>query len=467
MAEGMELQTLARILVIDDDESGRGVMELLLRKAGFEVRTAANGAEGRTLIRNGVFDLALVDLLLPDCNGIDILKDIREVAPQAQVVMITGHASAESAVMAMKAGAFDYITKPINFEELKLVLGKARETQRLLSENVYLRRQLRERFLFDSIIGSSPAMRRVFERMQRIVKTDSTVLITGESGTGKELVASALHHNSRRKDRPFIAVNCGAIPESLMESELFGHVRGAFTGAVRDRIGKFEAANHGTIFLDEIGTMPLHLQSKLLRVLQEQEIERVGSTRGIKLDVRVISATNADLDEQVRLGGFREDLYYRLNVIPLHLPPLRERREDILPLVSHFLEKFRCLMGRQAIALSKQALDALERYQWPGNVRQLENVVERMVALADDDNISLEDLPAEILEQVEAPRGICFELTPGGIDMPAAIEELERQLIARALELGGGVKARAAALLGVNRTTLVEKLKRLRSAEQR
>jgi len=243
------MQAQVHVLIIDDDESGRQVMELLLRKAGFEVRSAANGAEGRILVQNGRFDLALVDLLLPDCSGIDLLKDIRETAPQAEVVMITGHASPESAVMAMKAGAFDYITKPINFEELKLVLEKAREKQRLLSENVYLRKQLRERFQFENIIGNAPAMRRVFERMQRIVKTDSTVLITGESGTGKELVACALHHNGRRRDKPFVAVNCGAIPESLMESELFGHVRGAFTGAVRDRVGKFEAANHGTIFL--------------------------------------------------------------------------------------------------------------------------------------------------------------------------------------------------------------------------
>lgn len=455
------MQPQTPVLIIDDDESGRGVMELLLRKSGFDVRSAANGAEGRELIRKGGFDLALVDLFLPDCNGIDLLKDIREMAPEAEVVMITGHASAESAVMAMKSGAFDYITKPVNFEELRLVLDKAREKQRLLSENVYLRKQLRDRFQFDNIIGHAPAMQRVFERMQRIVKTDSTVLITGESGTGKELVACALHHNSRRKDKPFVAVNCGAIPESLLESELFGHVRGAFTGAVRDRLGKFESANHGTIFLDEIGTMPLHLQSKLLRVLQEQEIERVGSTKGVKLDVRVISATNADLDEQVRQGLFREDLYYRLNVIPLHLPPLRERKEDILPLVSHFLEKFRYLMGREVITLNKQALDALEKYQWPGNVRQLENVVERMVALSDDDNITVDDLPSEIVEKIEVSRGICLDITPEGINMPAAIEELERGLIRKALELAGGVKAKAAQLLGLNRTTLVEKMKRL------
>lgn len=455
------MQTSTKVLIIDDDESERYVMELLLRKAGFDVRGAADGLQGRKLIGTGKFDLALVDLFLPDCNGIDLLKDIRQQAPETEVVMITGHASAESAVMAMKLGAFDYITKPVNFEELKIVLEKAREKQRLLSENVYLRKQLSERFRFENIIGNSPAMQRVFERMQRIILTDSTVLISGESGTGKELVASAIHHNSKRKDKPFVAVNCGAIPETLLESELFGHVRGAFTGAVKDRLGKFESAHRGTIFLDEIGTMPLHLQSKMLRVLQEQEVERVGSSTKIKLDVRVISASNADLAELVRQGLFREDLYYRLNVIPLHLPPLRERKEDILPLVSHFIGKFGHLMGRGAVTLSKQALDALEKYLWPGNVRQLENVVERMIALSDDDRITIDDLPSEITEKVEPRFGICLDLTPDGINMPLAIEELERGLILRALDMMGGVKARAAMLLGINRTTLVEKMKRM------
>jgi len=326
-----------RVLVIDDDDPGREVMELLLRRAGFVAQSVSNGADGVAVVQEGATDLVLVDLFLPDTSGIEILKEIRQVAPEIEVVVITGHASAQTAVAAMKEGAYDYITKPVNFDELKIVIAKIREQQRLRSENVYLKKQLLERFQFSNIIGGSTAMQRVFERMQRIVKTDSTVLIFGESGTGKELVARALHHNSRRKSHAFVAVNCGAIPETLLESELFGHVRGAFTGAVRDKVGKFEAAHHGTLFLDEIGTMPMHLQSKLLRVLQEQEVERVGSTKTIKLDVRVISATNADLEEQVRQGTFRKDLFYRLNVIPLHLPPLRERREDILPLVNHFL----------------------------------------------------------------------------------------------------------------------------------
>lgn len=450
-----------RILIIDDDEPGRQVMELLLKKAGFATLSAETGVRGVGFVREEMVDIALVDLFLPDKSGIEILREIRQLAPAVEVVVITGHASAESAVQAMKEGAFDYITKPVNFEELKIVIGKALEKQRLLSENVYLRKQLQDRFQFSSIIGSSSAMQRVFERMQRIAKTDSTVLVTGESGTGKELVARALHHNGRRKGHAFVAVNCGAIPETLLESELFGYVRGAFTGAVRDKIGKFEAANHGTIFLDEIGTMPMHLQSKLLRILQEQEVERVGSTKSIKLDVRVISATNADLEEQVRLGSFREDLFYRLNVIPLQLPPLRERREDLLPLVSHFLDKFCRLMGRPLMTLSKSALDALEHYRWPGNVRELENVVERLVALTELDTIGPDDLPSEISDASLRPKGVCLELSPEGIDMPAAIEELERKMITKALQMSDGVKTRAATLLGLNRTTLVEKMKRL------
>jgi DNA-binding NtrC family response regulator len=377
------------------------------------------------------------------------------------VIVVTGFASAETAVSAMKAGAFDYITKPVNFEELKIVVNKALEKQQLLSENVYLRKQLQGRFEFSNIIGTSPAMKAVFERMSRIVKTDSTVLITGESGTGKELAARALHYNGMRKHKPFVAVNCSAIPELLLESELFGHERGSFTGAIRDKTGKFEAANHGTIFLDEIGTMPLHLQTKLLRVLQEQEVERVGSNKSIKLDVRVLSATNLDLEQQVRLGQFREDLFYRLNVIPLHLPPLRDRKQDIRALVAVFLEKFFRLMGRSPMTISRMALEALEQYAWPGNVRELENLVERLVALTEGDVIHIEDLPVEVCGQGVISGGINLELTEQGMDMVAAIVEIERKLITQALELAGGVKARAAALLGINRTTLVEKMKRM------
>jgi transcriptional regulator with PAS, ATPase and Fis domain len=329
------------------------------------------------------------------------------------------------------------------------------EKHGLVNENVYLREQLRNKYEFANIIGSSPAMQKVFSRMQRIIKTNSTVLILGESGTGKELVAKAIHFNGHRKEKPFIAVHCGAIPENLLESELFGHTRGSFTGAIRDKVGKFEAANHGTIFLDEIGSMPLHLQTKLLRVLQEQEVERVGSTRPIKLDVRVISATNSDLEEEVKKGGFREDLYYRLNVIPLHLPPMRKRVEDILPLAQHFLRKNCTGMKRPIMSLSKDALEALERYIWPGNVRELENVMERTVALTDGNRITIEDIPSHIREEA------LTQVTEQGVDLMKTVNNVERKMILEALALSKGIKARAATMLNLNRTTLVEKMRRL------
>ena len=451
-----------RILVVDDDDSSRQVLELLLRSGGYEVLSAATGEEALAVMEREHFQVIVLDLFLPDKSGIEILQYSRRRFHTTEVIVVTGYASAETAVSAMKEGAFDYITKPVNFEELRIVIKKALEKQQLLSENVYLRKQLQERFEFSNIIGSSPVMKVVFERMSRIVKTDSTVLITGESGTGKELVARALHFNGPRKQKPFIAVNCSAIPETLMESELFGHVRGAFTGAVKDKAGKFEAANHGTIFLDEIGTMPQHLQTKLLRVLQEQELERVGSNTPVKLDVRVISATNLDLEQQVRQGLFRDDLYYRLNVIPLHLPPLRDRMQDILSLVGAFLDKYCRLMERPLLTISRRALDALEQHSWPGNVRELENLVERLVALTEGDVIQLEDLPAGMSEQKVLSGDISLELTESGLDLVEVVAEIERNLISQALKLSGGVKAQAAQLLGINRTTLVEKVKRLK-----
>ncbi len=448
------------ILLIDDEESSRQALSLLLR-GSYNVTGAGSGHEARQRLAAEQFDLVVTDLRLPDCSGIDILKQIKQYSPATEVILITGHASAETAVSAMKEGAFDYITKPLNMEELRIILAKAMEKRRLMSENIYLRKQLREKFSFANIIGNSPAMQNVFRLMQRIVKTDSTVLIMGESGTGKEIVAKSIHFNSPRHDKPFVAVHCGAIPETLLESELFGHAKGAFTGAMKEKMGKFESANRGTIFLDEIGTMPLHLQIKLLRVLQEQEIERVGSNSTVKLDVRVIAATNLSLEEEVKNSRFREDLFYRLNVIPLIVPPLRERREDIVPLTRHFLAKYCREMNRGEMGISRQALESLEGYPWPGNVRELENAVERLVALTESETITLAELPESIVKQNANRLSFSYDLDDTGLDFAATISEIETLIISRALARTDHVKARTAALLKMNRTTLVEKMKRL------
>ncbi|MBW2452855.1 MAG: sigma-54-dependent Fis family transcriptional regulator [Deltaproteobacteria bacterium] len=455
------MEQVARLLLIDDDNGSREGLSLLLKREGYLVDDAAAGEEALRLMGKNTYDVIITDLFLPGVSGIDILKRAKEMSLPTNVILITGNATAETAVEAMKEGAFDYITKPVNFDKLKILLVKAVEKSLLIAENLYLRQQLRGKYKFTNIIGNSPAIQPVFSRMEKILQTDSTVLILGESGTGKELVARAIHFNGTRKDKPFITINCGAIPADLLESELFGHVRGSFTGAIADKPGKFELANLGTIFLDEIGTMPMHLQMKLLRVLQEQELERVGSTRKMKLDVRVISATNANLENLVERGLFREDLYYRLNVIPIQLPPLRDRREDIALLAKHFLRKTCQDMRRPAMNLSPQALRALEGYNWPGNVREMENVIERAVALSDGDVIDCADLPPKIggaqldVDSVPVP-----QIPDDGLDLSATIEEIERALIDRALLMSKGVKAKAANLLRINRTTLVEKIKR-------
>lgn len=450
------------ILLVDDEDASRKALLLLLAKGNDSyLKGVGTGSEAFELLASERFDIVITDLFLPDCSGIDILKKVKEDSPQTEVIMITGHASAETAVSAMKEGAYDYITKPLNIDELKIIIGKAVEKGRLLSENVYLKKQLLDKYEFANIVGNSPAMQTVFNLMKRIVKTDSTVLVMGESGTGKEVVAKAIHFNSHRKEKPFIAVHCGAIPETLLESELFGHMKGSFTGAHKDKIGKFEAANGGSIFLDEIGTMPLQLQSKLLRVLQEQEVERIGSTRPVKIDIRVISATNQQLEDEVRKGTFREDLYYRLNVIPLLIPPLRERVSDILPLVRHFMVKYCEEMTRPNLTITKEALEAMERYDWPGNVRELENAVERSVALTEGEQITLMDLPSNISKLYGQAELLSPRVTEKGIDLVKAVNDIERKMIVEALAIAGGVKARAAALLRLNRTTLVEKMKRL------
>jgi len=453
-----------RILLVDDDSGSRMALAALLTGANALVQTAATGESALEILQFNRFDILITDLNLPGVSGIDLLKWARSHAPETIVILITGQGSAETAVTAMKEGAFDYITKPLNFNELQIVIDKALEKHKLVAENTYLREQLRGKYKFDNIIGNSAPMHAVFRHMEKIIHTDSTVLILGESGTGKELVARAIHFNSHRKDHPFIAINCGAIPSELLESELFGHVKGAFTGAINDKPGKFELANHGTIFLDEIGTMPPLLQTKLLRVLQEHEVERVGSGRKLKLDVRVISATNADLEKAVQRGLFRDDLYYRLNVIPISLPPLRERREDIALLARYFLKKSCKEMNRESMVFSPEAVRLLENYEWPGNVREMENIVERSVALADSNTVTPGDLPEMMRGDKQSSQGgelSAPQVSAAGIDMPGMIAQIERKMIGDALQLTQGVKARAATLLGINRTTLVEKMKRL------
>ncbi len=451
------------ILLIDDDEQSCATLGLLLKKSGYRVETAPSGEEGLNLLLKTPFEIVITDLRLPGMDGLEILKRVKEHNAEINVILVTGNSSAESAVTAMKYGAFDYITKPLNFDKLKVILDKAQEKLQLVAENRFLRQQLRGRYTFDNIIGTSMTMQQVFSRMQKVLHTDSSLLILGESGTGKELVAKAIHFNGPRKDQPFVPINCGAIPADLLESELFGHIRGSFTGAVANKSGKFEQANGGTIFLDEIGTMPVHLQLKLLRVLQEQEVQPVGSNRNIKLDVRVISATNADLQQMIRDGHFREDLFYRLNVIPITLPPLRQRSEDIALLVRHFLQKSCRYMNRPMMPMESAALQVLENYDWPGNVRELENVIERTVALSDGPQITLQDLPPHITgsNTPTVSDQNLYILPADGVDMPKKIQEIERRWISQALEMSQGIKARAAAMLGINRTTLVEKIKRL------
>jgi two-component system NtrC family response regulator len=379
----------AKILVIDDDTSLRRVLEYNLQEEGYEVQAASSGEEGLYLFGQSQPNLVITDMKMPGMDGLMVLKSIKERSPEALVVIITAFGTIDVAVEAMKAGAYDYITKPFNREALKLTIKKALEFSGLAEENRLLKSQLADKVDFRTIIGSSPEMEKVFDVIRKVADTEAAVLITGESGTGKELVARSLHANSSRKNGPFQAINCAAIPRDLLESEMFGHVKGAFTGAVRDKIGKFQLAEGGTLFLDEVGDLPLELQPKLLRALQEREVEPVGGATVQKLDVRVVAATNLDIDQALAAGTFREDLYYRLAVIPLHLPPLRERRKDIPLLIRYFCTKHHS----EKIAFDKDALTALVMYSWLGNVRELENTVERLLIMRSGETITLADLP--------------------------------------------------------------------------
>ncbi len=451
------------LLLVDDEDALREVVAERLADLGFEVQQASSGEQALDKLAEFAFDVLLIDLRLPGIGGDEVLQAALERYPELIAIVITGYGTVKDAVGAIKQGAADFISKPFQFDELLHVIESAFEQRRLRSENAYLRAQLEQRYRLDGIIGRSPVMRDLFQLLETVAQSSSTVLITGETGTGKELAAKAIHHNSHRRAQRFVAINCSAIPETLLEAELFGHVRGAFTGAVATRQGRIEQAHKGTLFLDEIGTMSPALQAKLLRVLQEREFERVGDSHPIKVDVRLIAATNSDLRKLVAEGAFREDLFYRLNVIPVQLPPLRDRREDIPVLVRHFLERF-CrehVPPRTPPSVAQDAMRALMSYPWPGNVRQLENVAERAIALSPGRaQIELRDLPPEIqqAQDVAAPP---LWFPDAGVDLEAHISDIELSLIRQSLERTGGNKRRAAELLRIKRTTLVEKLKRL------
>jgi two-component system response regulator PilR (NtrC family) len=448
-----------RVLVVDDEPPQLEILRLILGSEGHEVATAPSGKAALAALRRQPFDVVLTDLKMPDLSGIALLEEIQREQPGACVVLMAAHGSIDSAVEAMRKGAFDYLTKPLDREVLLLAVSRAVERTRLVSENRRLREELRGRFRVENLVGAHGSMQEVFRVVHKVARSSSTVLIYGESGTGKELVARALHVTSERRDRPFLAVNVGALPETILEAELFGYEKGAFTGADARKIGLFEQASGSTLFLDEVGELRRELQVKLLRVLQEREILRVGGTEAVPVDVRVVAATNRDLEREVREGRFREDLFYRLNVIPIALPPLRERRTDIPLLVEHFLAKHG-EPGRPR-RIAPEALEALVGYSWPGNVRELESVVERTLLLADGDVVGLDDLPPAVRMRVGLGAGsLPIEVPDEGLDL----EELERRLILRALEKSEGNVTRAGRLLGLSRRTLQYRLEKIQGA---
>jgi DNA-binding NtrC family response regulator len=456
-----------QILVVDDEEELRTAIVDILTLEGFEVDQAVSAEEASEKLSQTAYDVLITDHNLPGKTGVELLEDSLVRYPEIIGIIITGYGTIETVVDAMRKGAYNYLAKPFKVVELSIKVRKGLQDRQLRFENRYLRKQLDEKYGFHNIIGTGRAMKRIFELVDTISSLSSTVLIQGETGTGKELIAKAIHFNSPRKDQKLVSINCGAIPENLLESELFGHVKGAFTGAVQTRIGRFEQANAGTIFLDEIGNMPVSLQVKLLRVLQEREFERVGGNSTVKIDVRIIAATSSDLDQMVKDGTFREDLYYRLNVIPIDLPPLRERREDVPLLVQRFIEHFCETHKLDLKTVSPQVMKALMAFDWPDNVRQLENIVERMVALTGKRTAILPtDLPSEIQNRDSLNFVPLIEIPEEGINFQNVVTDMERELIIQSLRKTNGNKKLAAKLLNLKRTTLIEKIKRIGLGEK-
>jgi len=449
-----------KILLIDDSPEILDNLSECLTSEGYDITTTSDGTSGVSMIEKKFYDIILTDMKMPGADGMEVLKFMKEHSPESICIILTGYGTIKNAVEAIKSGAFDYLTKPVKMDEIVITLNRALEYRNLKRENINLRNQLKRKYQFKNIIGESPSIQEVFETVEKVADTDSTVLILGESGTGKELIARALHYNSYRREGPFVPVNCAAIPSELLESELFGHEKGAFTNAIRTRVGRFELANGGTLFLDEIGDMNPNLQSKLLRVLQERQFERIGGVKPIKVDIRIISATHQDLKKAVLKKKFREDLYYRLNVIPIEIPPLRQRKSDIPLLAFHFIHHFSKSKRKKVTGITDEAMERLMEYDWPGNVRELENMIERLIILAGSEMIDLPDLPERVLPPASKEIGGTMDIPQEGLSLDTALNELEKQLILQALNKSGWVKNKAAQLLHMNRTTLIEKIKR-------
>jgi len=441
----------SRILVVDDEESIREFLEIMLRKEGYEVTTAEDGQKALDVIKKKTFDLVISDLQMPNMTGLELLKNVRDQYPDLLFMMITAFGTTETAVEAMKLGAYDYITKPFKIDEVRIVIGNALRSKNLETENRTLKKELGKEYSFQSLVGNSEPMHRIFDMVKRVSGTPTNVLITGESGTGKEVVAKAIHFNGPLKDKPFVTINCGAIPENLMESEMFGHKKGSFTGAVVDKAGLFEVADGGTLFLDEVGELPLSIQVKLLRAIQERVIRRVGGTEDTKIEVRLMAATNRDLEDMVKKGTFRQDLFYRLNVINIRTPALRERSDDIPLLANHFLKKYNDRLSKTIGGISAEAMDMLKKYDYPGNVRELENIIERTVALEGGATILPESLPPF----VNTPSGRKMastheiQITEEGLDLDKVMGQIEKELLIKAIHAAGGVKKKAAKLLNI------------------
>ncbi len=446
-----------RLLIVEDEKAQREMLEGFLLQQGFSVSSVDEGRKAVDAVRRGPFDLVFLDFKMPHMDGLQTLQAIKKINPELTVVMMTAYGTIERAVQSIKAGATDYLTKPIDLDELLLLIEKVSERIILQRENRELKERLRERYQFDQIVYASGKMEEVLNLTGRVAKSEATILIRGESGTGKELIANAIHHASARAKRSFIKVNCTALPENLLESELFGHERGAFTGAIQRRIGRFEEAHGGSIFLDEIGDLFPAIQMKLLRVLQEKEFERLGSNQTIKTDVRVIAATNRDLEDALQKKTFRDDLYYRLNVVAIFIPPLRERREDIPPLIDHFLRKYSKKNRRPIPKVSKETKDLLLQYDYPGNVRELENIIERSMVVSRNDTILMQDLPFQVREDAKEAR---LHLETGEKSLNATLSQIERELIMKALEKYGGVQTKAAESLGINERVLRYKIQK-------